>query len=290
MSNSHLAPLEPLFPDQAGREVTVPRSEQWDVCSRGSGRPYRIFVAVPAEEAPPAGHPVIYVLDANSTFGTLAETVRAQSRAKAKTGVDPAVVVGIGYPTDAPFDPARFYDFTLPVQAEELPPHPHGDAWPEMGGAEAFSRFIEEELKPAIERKFNIDRGRQAIIGHSLGGLCVLQMLFTRPGAFKTYIAGSPSIHWNRPFIQEAGERFLARMHQEHADIQVMIAVGEREQGHPSRMTENARELAERLAAVSSSGVRTAFYEFADEGHISLLPVLMSHAARYALSSPGQTG
>lgn len=68
-----------------------------------------------------------------------------------------------------------------------------------------------------------------------------------------------------------------------------MIAVGEREQGHSSRMSENARELAERLAAVSPSGVRTAFYEFAGEDHISLLPVLMSHAARYALSSQSKT-
>lgn len=290
MSNSHKAPLDPLFPAQAGREVTVPRSEQWDVCSQGSGRPYRIFVATPAEAAPPAGYPVIYVLDANSTFGTLVETVRAQSRAKVKTGVDPAVVVGIGYQTDAPFDPARFYDFTLPVPAEELPSHPHGDTWPEMGGAEAFGRFIEEELKPAIERKFAIDRSRQAIIGHSLGGLCVLQMLFNRPKAFQTYIAGSPSIHWNRPFIRDAGEQFIARTQQEKTDIHVVIAVGEREQGHPSRMNENARELAERLAAVSQSGVRTAFFEFADEGHISVLPVLMSHAARYALTSPIQTG
>src|SRR5690606_34171859 len=130
------------------------------------------------QEAPPAGFPVIYVLDANSVFGTVTEAVRAQSRFPARSGVDPAIVVGIGYATDAPFHPDRHYDFTLPVPAHELPPHPDGGSWPGQGGSAAFLQFIERELKPQIERDFPVDTSRQTIFGHSLGGLFVLTALF----------------------------------------------------------------------------------------------------------------
>lgn len=73
---------------------------------------------------------MIYLLDANSVFGTMVEAMRMQSRRPEKTGVVPAVIVGIGYETDAPFDPGRYYDFTLPVPPAELPERPDGRTGP----------------------------------------------------------------------------------------------------------------------------------------------------------------
>ena len=54
---------------------TIPGTEQWTLKSR-RGAEYRIMVFKP-ESAPPAeGYPVIYMLDANAVFGTVAEKVR----------------------------------------------------------------------------------------------------------------------------------------------------------------------------------------------------------------------
>ncbi|MBW7460240.1 alpha/beta hydrolase, partial [Paenibacillus sepulcri] len=56
--------------------VTIPRTVQRVMHSRDGRSEYRICVAYPGEEAPPAGFPVIYLLDANAVFGTMVETMR----------------------------------------------------------------------------------------------------------------------------------------------------------------------------------------------------------------------
>ncbi|WP_307892735.1 alpha/beta hydrolase [Bacillus swezeyi] len=267
--------------------VAIPGTEQRLMRSKDGKRSYRIFIGRPHGEPPPEGYPVIYLLDANSVFGTMIEAVRMQGRRPDKTGVVPAVIVGIGYETDAPFDPGRYYDFTLPMPGRELPQRPDGTDWPEPGGAEAFLSFIEEHLKPVIEQEFNIDAKRQAIFGHSLGGLFVLQVLFTKPALFQTYIAGSPSIHWNKPFFDEEHE-FVSRLQETDVKVNVLLGAGELEKTHKSRMNDNAIKLAERLSALEHCGVSAEFIEFKEEGHISVLPVLISKALRFALSPDGQ--
>lgn len=165
--------------------VEIPHAEQWTMKSRTGHHDYQIMVYKPVEPPPPSGYPVIYLLDANSVFGTMVEAVRVQGRRPEKTGAIPAMIVGIGYPIAAPFSPHRYYDFT-PKATTKYTRKPDGTPIPEQGGADEFLRFIEEELKPDMEQQFQIDRGRQAIFGHSLGGLFVIHALFTKPGLFDT--------------------------------------------------------------------------------------------------------
>ncbi|BBW98228.1 alpha/beta hydrolase [Geobacillus sp. FSL W8-0032] len=262
-------------------EFTIPRTKQRVMYSHYGNREYRIFVAQPDADPPPLGFPVIYVLDANSVFGTMVEAMRVQAGRPDRTGVVPAVIVGIGYPTEKPFSPARFYDFTMSVPESELPARPDGTAWPEMGGAEAFLEFIETELKPEIQRELPVDRTKQAIFGHSLGGLFVLQVLFTKPTAFRTYIAGSPSIHWSKQLLLEAEQRFVARITHETLNVDVLLAAGELERSHKSRINAHAEELVKRLSAFTDFGVYVEFQEFAGEGHVTVLPALISRALRF---------
>lgn len=271
----------------AQNAYTIPGTEVRIMSSRNHNRTYQIFISKPSTPPPPAGYPVIYLLDANSIFGTMAEAVRIQGRRPEKTGVIPAVIVGIGYETAEPFSSARHRDFTMPTAESKLPKRPDGNDWPEHGGAEEFFSFIEKDLKPEIERDYQIDRNRQMIFGHSLGGLFVLQVLLTKPDAFQTYVAGSPSIHWNKPFILEKTARFVSRLKKNNQAINLLLAAGELEQHHKSRMNDNARELYERLAVLSEQGIRAEFCEFSGEGHISVLPVLVSRALRFALHPDG---
>ncbi|MBO9607274.1 MAG: alpha/beta hydrolase [Paenibacillaceae bacterium] len=262
--------------------VSIPRSVQFAMTAHGgAGREYRISVAYPAEAPPDEGYPAVYVLDAGAVFATAVETVRLQARRGDLSGVAPSVVVGVGYPTDQPFPPARYEDFTMPAPPEELPSLRDGRLWPPMGGADMFASFLVDELMPEMERRYPLDRARRKLVGHSLGGLFVLHMLFTRPEAFRTYVAGSPSIHWNRGVLRERERFFAARVRAERLEADVLLAAGELEDGHPSGMNANAREQAERLASLAPFGVRAEYREFAGEGHLSVLPVLLSHAARF---------
>lgn len=263
--------------------VQIPRAEQWTMKSRNGNHAYQIMVFQPAEAPPPSGYPVIYLLDANSVFGTMVEAVRVQGRRPEKTGALPAIVVGIGYPTSGPFSPHRYYDFT-PQATTEYTQKSDGTPLPEQGGADEFLQFIEEELKPDMEQQFRIDRNRQAIFGHSLGGLFVLHTLFKKPEAFRYYIAGSPSLHWNQNVMQAEEEEFVAKLEQHPVNVKVWIGMGEQEKTHPARNNDKASSLTERLSALKQPGLDIKYTEFEEENHVSVLPFLISRTMRFACS------
>lgn len=263
--------------------VSIPRTEQWDMRAESSGRTYRIFIAAPAQEPPEEGFPVLYVLDANSVFATLVETLRVQARRPDKTAVVPALIVGIGYPIEEPYSDERHYDFTMPSTGEELPFfQAKGIKPPEQGGAELFMQFIEHELKPVIKCKYDIDQTRQSIVGHSLGGLFVLQMLLTCPSSFNTYVAGSPSIHWNKRYVFDQLAKLPENLVVRSAKIRLLVVVGGDEHSHG--MIDNARGLYDYLNNGKFTDIHAQFTILSDEGHVSLLPALMSRAVRFALA------
>ncbi|MFK0523775.1 alpha/beta hydrolase [Paenibacillus illinoisensis] len=265
-----------------GQGMILPGTSVYKVSAERSGREYVINVFVPDIAPPPSGYPVIYLLDANAVLGTMVEAMRVQSVRSDKTGVVPAVIVGIGYEAKQPFPPERYYDFMMQVPEADLPRRPDGASWPAYGGAEAFMHFIEDQLKPEVEEKYSIDRSRQSIVGHSLGGLFVLQMLLGNPGTFRHYIAGSPSIHWNSTWIEQQRASWVSRAENCGTEMQVLIAAGEQEGSHPSGVVGRSRELAHWLGQTGLEGFSAEFTCFEDEGHISVLPILMSRAIRFA--------
>lgn len=224
----------------AWETAAIPWTKQLVMQAGGSGQTYRIYLAVPPGEAPEGGFPVLYVLDANSVIGTVVEAVRLQGRSRDGQG-SPAVVVGLGYDEEVPFATARFTDYSLPMPVEELPPFSRGGEWPRQGGADDFLRFVLEEVRPMVESMATVNRERQAILGHSLGGLFVLHALYTRPDAFSTYLAGSPSIDWYKRLIFAEEQAFVTQLQPGGKRKQVLIGVGEEEQTHPTRINEHAR-------------------------------------------------
>lgn len=275
--------------DMMRRSVELPHAEHWVMRSRAGKRRYRIIAAQPMGQAPPSGYPVIYLLDGNSVFHTMVETLRLQCHRPDKTGILPAVVVGIGYETEGQYAPDRFYDYT-PYPNTNFKNRLDSASVPEQGGAAEFLQFIEEELKPQIESEFNVDRRRQTIFGHSLGGLFTLYAMFSKPQAFSCYIAGSPSIHWNQEYLQELEQRFVERVKEEPCHVRLLLGAGEHERSHVTGNCISASELAERLAAVSAYGIRAEFKQFEDEGHLSVLPVLISRGLRFALFPQDEGG
>ena len=278
------------------RPVCMPRSEQWVLTSR-AGRHYVISVALPRAPAPPAGYPVLYILDPDSAFATLVETVRNQ-----EVLFGPVVVVGIGYP-DGTADKSRVLDLTLPAFRARLPATiPPG--WRAIGGADAFFRFIQGVLRPFIQSRISVDRSRQALFGDSLGGLFVLHVLFTHPEAFDTYIAGSPSIWWGSREILSEIPRFESLQIRSGQHRRLLITVGGLEHalapeelrdtlamGLPNydreyqemKMVGNASSLAAELKSLTAHGLQVKFTVFPNETHASVIPAYIGRGARFTL-------
>lgn len=247
------------------------------MASAATEQHYRIEVAVP--EAPPSegGYPVLYVLDGNARL-PLMVAARDVLMRRAKT---PWLVVGVGY-ADTPglARGPRTLDYTPPLlnarYAGQQNPRP-------AGSADAFLTFIDDELKPAIAARFAVDRSREALMGHSLGGLLTLYALHQRPESFSDYVAVSPSLWWN------FGDLFSSYCHtasRGERTPQVLIMRGSEEgtrvpsgepQGvsHPAYLSEmwrvdKADRLAERLAACRPEW-DVSFTLFDGENHGSVM-------------------
>lgn len=250
---------------------TLPHTETWLICSRELKRLYKVFVSVPDSPAPDDGFPIMYVLDGNSVFASFTETMNLQTRRAEITGKKPHIIVGIGYETSGPFNDNRYYDFTFSPNIDFLSYHAIDRELPQAGGGSYFLAFIEKELKPQIELKYHVNKKKQSIIGHSLGGLFVLSTLFTSSASFQYYIASSPSIHWNEVFLNKAKQQFMAN----EINAKLLITSGELERDHFSEMNEKAKMLNDELQKHTSPVFESEFLEFPGEDHMTvLLPLI----------------
>ncbi|MFC3127441.1 alpha/beta hydrolase [Pseudoroseomonas globiformis] len=297
----HLAPLLAglsAFPALARSAepapLQVPGTTQHDLVARGRQR-FRVFLHIPAGEPPPGGWPMITVLDANAVMGMVVDVVRLLAFIPREAGVrSAAVVAGIGYATEGPYDLVRrSFDLT-PPPGRDIPAE-DGRPAARTGGADELLDFIETEVKPLAARSAPIDPERHALLGHSFGGLCALHALFTRGAAFRDYVAGSPAIWWEDNAVLASAERFIARADRP-APRRLLITVGEYEQSlapwhdpawqprmQMMRMVEQARALADRLRPLS--GLELRFDSLPGEGHMSAFPVAVQRGVRFILAA-----
>jgi predicted alpha/beta superfamily hydrolase len=208
----------------------------------------------------------------------------------------PVVIVGIGYPSEEEVR-NRTFDMTPPsTDPATLPSIPEG--WGPVGGAAQFLRFLEEDVRPSVEKMVPIDTKRQALFGHSLGGLFVLYVLFTHPDSFDTYIAGSPSIWWGNRVILTELTRFKGQLKRSTAEHTLLITVGGLEDRinpeelrliqriNPERanVIGNAKAVATELRSLSGTGLQVEYVVFPDETHNSAIPAYLSRGARVTLT------
>jgi hypothetical protein len=288
-------------PTMTHSPVTFPGAVQFDMASKISGRTYRVFVFRPPVPPPPEGYPVVVASDGNMTFPILATMGAMLMRAR-----QPALVVGVGYPTEdmVQLMVLRSRDLTPPTPLEAiraipgLPP-PSAE---NFGGSELFLRFLTEELRPALAAAHPIDPNNQTLYGYSLGGLFTLQALFDQPGAYRTFVAASPSIWWNERAILGSEAGFVRQVEAKATEPRVLISIGADEQTPPAtpppgmtaeqsealireaRMVDNARDLAARLANVPGGpGYLARFHIFEAEDHATAFAGSIARALDFAL-------
>ena len=299
-------------------EVAIRDTRRIDFVSSVNGRRYSIDVALPSAPPPPGGYPVIYVLDGYGYFASVTEAARGNGNAPTM------IVVGIGYPHDdawaeslikphrplppmadayPPFDIAagigRQFDLTLAADDKTIAQMKLGGinaTAADFNGVDAFLQMIEKDIKPRVHALAAINDKDQTLFGHSLGGLAVLQALFTEPTAFRTYVAASPSIWWAGRSVLAGEAGFTAAVAAGKAAPRVLIEVGGEEQTVPelppemaaqraaieamtksARMVDNACDLAERLKAIHGpAGYKVAgCITFPGQGHgISVWPAI----------------
>jgi predicted alpha/beta superfamily hydrolase len=253
-----------MQPPHSPPPFTLPQTEVHTLHSAHVGRDFSIYVALPPGYADSSqAYRTLYMLDANWLFDMTAPIVRF-------LGLDgqipPLVIVGIGYPGCWYDTPERNHDFVPPGWLDD----PNAG-----GGAEAFLRFIRDELMPFVSSTYRVDAHERALWGDSLGGLFGLYVLLNHPATFSHYILGSPWIDRAEHPLFECERAYAAS----HADLpaRVCVAAGALEF---ENILANISRLTTRLHSRSYPNLKLSTYTFEGESHVSVMPYNLSRGIR----------
>ncbi|KAK0648135.1 Alpha/Beta hydrolase protein [Cercophora newfieldiana] len=188
--------------------TVIPNFAFWNATDASRNVTYQIGVSWPFEwESPDATNKTaltMYVTDGNAYGLTAAEHVK---RRKPVDAAQPdTIVVTIGYPlTNHVYDLSRrFIDLRPPLP---LPPGPgpDGNPNPPPAGADDFIDFIDGALRPWVQKTVfpSVKFSRDALYGHSFGGVFAVWALISHPGLFDTYLIATPTVIWNNGSLLE---------------------------------------------------------------------------------------
>lgn len=227
----------------------------------------------------PQKYPVLYILDGDAHFFSVSGMIRQLSSANGNTVIPKMIVVAI-------LNTNRTRDLT-PRKGD--PNHPFSDSTlvAQSGGGEAFMKFIETELMPFIDGKFSTNPYKM-FVGHSFGGLTVMNTFAKQPELFNAYVSIDPSMWWaDRALlnqIKKSGfdDRYkgkslflgIANTVGEDADLKVVRKEGKMETDHILAIL----ELDDKLKFERSSDFRYDSEYYPDDSHGSV-PLITTYDA-----------
>ncbi len=147
-------------------------------------------------------YPVVYLLDGDGHFESVAGMIQQLSEVNGNTNCPQMIVVAIPN-TD------RTRDLTPTHIVSDLPAMDSSFS-KTTGGGENFVAFMEKELMPHIDSVYRTQPYRM-LIGHSFGGLTVMNVITNHTKLFNAYIAIDPSMWYDKERFLKATEQKLAQ-------------------------------------------------------------------------------
>ena len=159
--------------------------------------------------------PVVYLLDGDGHFASVVGMIQQMSQVNGNNVYPEMIVVAIPN-TD------RTRDLT-PTHVSSDPPMMDTNFSKTSGGGENFAAFIEKELMPHVDSVYPT-APYKVLIGHSFGGLTVMNVLTNHTRLFNAYIAIDPSMWYDRQHFLAATEKKLVEKNYDGTRLFVGIA------------------------------------------------------------------
>jgi uncharacterized protein len=264
-----LALLSPAPKCQAQDRPGVPEIRHHLLASKNVDEEYSILVSLPDGYATSQStYPVLYVLDAEKTFGLARDVVDWLSWAREMPRM---IVVGISYG-----ETTRDW---WQKRSRDLAPWPDRGKlwgeWPLAGGSDAFRRFLSLELFPLIEREYRASSDR-ALVGISLGGLFGAYDLFLPDRLFGRYLLVSAAYAWDRDAVFRTEAEWSAQS--TSLPVAVYSALGTEDE---EAVKEPWHRFNAQLTGRGYAELRFQSEVFQGETHISVFPIALTHGLKW---------
>ncbi len=222
----------------------------------GNRRDVRVYLPPGYEENADRHYPVLYVQDGQNVFDSataafgvewgLDETAEGLIRAGK---LPPMIIVA------ADNTPERMAEYS------PLPDPRHAG-----GKAEAYGRFLVDELKPFVDKEYRTmpEREHTGVMGSSMGGLVSLYLGFKHPATFGLVGALSPSLWWAD---HQASQQLLQSQGPDRIWLDAGTREGSDENGNGvSDVIDDTRELGHRLVDTGWTKENYLFYREVEGG------------------------
>ncbi|GAB3770348.1 alpha/beta hydrolase-fold protein [Spirosoma horti] len=197
--------LPQLLPAQPTRPIVIGQIDS--LTSKILHETRRLWVHVPdsyKQKGPSKRrYPVVYLLDGESHFPSVVGMIHQLSSVNGNTICPEMIVVGIA-------NTNRGRDLTPTPGGGMIPSAADSTRRKNSGGGEIFTAFIESELIPHIDSLYPTEPYK-VFIGHSLGGLLVINTLIHHPNLFNAYVAIDPSMWWADQQLLKTAKQVIAR-------------------------------------------------------------------------------
>lgn len=230
-------------------------------------------------------YPVVYLLDGDGHFGSVVGMIQQLSEVNGNSVCPQMIVVGITN-TD------RTRDLT-PTRVTSGP-YLDRNFVQTSGGGENFTTFLEKELIPHIDSTYPTAPYR-LMIGHSLGGLMVLNTLVNHPHLFNSYLAIDPSLWWDDQKLLKQATIALAQ--KKFTGKSLFLAVAntlpagmdtlkvQNDTSNASLHIRSMLQLAGALKRNPNNGLRWTYKYYPDDDHGSVPLIAEYDALRFVFSN-----
>lgn len=254
----------------ATQNVRIERTKEHAFKAKSVDQQYKIQVYLPpGYEDAAKQFPVLYLLDADKSFGMAKDIVEWLVWARE---IPEIIVIGIAYGegTKAWWD-KRSRDYTPWKDSKKV-----WGEWPLAGGAGNFLKFLKEEVIPWVDSNYRTDRNDRTLAGLSIGGLFAAYTLSAEPRLFSKYLLSGAALIWDDRHIFKIEEEFSKA--DDSLPGRLYSAVGEFDGKMIIRPWEDFRAL---ITKRNYCGLATKFEVIPGETHISSWPASFTRGIKY---------
>lgn len=279
-------------PRNASVRFELENTEVRDIQSKALGRTYQLFVSLPRDYQASASHryPVLFITDTTYAFPMVRSIARMVG--DRGSGLEDFILVGLSYAKDDTSQYSRRRDYTptpdgpRSATTSDMPERPvlHGEA-------EAYRRFIRDEVFPVVAGNYRADMGRRIFAGHSYGALLGAHILLTEPAMFQKYILSSASLWYDQGVMFQREHDYAS----EHDDLQAEVFMsigafetvkpgsGDRRYNTEEDMLGDMQRFETQLRSRGYPGLRVESTVIDDEDHLSVYPAAITRGLKWAL-------
>jgi uncharacterized protein len=212
-------------------------------------------------------YPVIFLTDSDLQFPVVSYVM---SRLIKNEDMPEAILIGIGYNT-------TYEDWYYTKRVRDLTPVPwDSKEFHQAGGADKFTRFLENEVFPFVEKNYRVQVDNRTLIGQSFGGLYAHDLMLKRPQLFQKYLIVSPSIWFGQRYLLKAENGFSKTNRSLKARVYTSVGGDE-----PAYFVEDWKRLNQQVLDHQYAGLEMKTDWLDHENHRSVSPRAFTNGLRY---------